>query len=58
MCYDSEDYEDMIANCEIAKRLTPWEEEFIASLRDKYEEGYTFSQSQVDKLEEIWNEKA
>lgn len=49
-------YLQMVEECEEREeRLTDWERTFIASMRDKLDAGITLYDTQVEKLEQIWN---
>lgn len=49
------DDEQMLDDCEEREsRLTEWESDFVASLRDQQSYRASFSYAQSQKLEEIW----
>jgi len=57
MTVDYEDIEDMINSCESMlgqDMFNRWEEEFIESIRDHYEDDGGITQAQREKLEELY----
>ncbi|MGK2884397.1 MAG: hypothetical protein ACSLE8_06410 [Rhodococcus sp. (in: high G+C Gram-positive bacteria)] len=50
-----DDADDMLDDCENrSERLSDWELGFIDSLKAQRYEGKSLTQSQYDKLEEVW----
>lgn len=46
----------MIADCQNRRSaLTEWEREFIGSIFHKAAEGYTLTERQAEKLQQIWD---
>ncbi len=52
---DFEEYETLIQDCEDRDRkLTPWERDFLESIKERIEGWTPLTENQVDKLNEIW----
>lgn len=50
-----DDIEQMIDDCQNwQKKMNEWEQNFIASISQQYDERGTLSPAQHDKLESIW----
>lgn len=49
----SSEYLRMIEDCE-CRSLTEWEEGFIDSIRSQIEAGRRLTDTQVEKLDEVW----
>ena len=55
---DEQDWDDWLLALETdGVNLTPWEEEFVASLRDQREHGRLLSDRQAEILERIYSER-
>jgi hypothetical protein len=52
---DADDHEDMVTDCEDREsKLTEWEVNFIASLRERLDAGNKLTERQAEVLDRIW----
>ena len=56
--YDPQTIEEWLSACEDCEgKLSSWETDFIANIRQRVENGRPLSESQVEKLQEIYDAK-
>lgn len=50
-----DEYKQMVKDCESREsKLTDWERTFIDSIGSRLDKGFALSESQAERLDEIW----